>query len=187
MRAAIAGWLAAALVALAASPVGAADNGSVTGTVTVAQGGACLVVGASTVDFGTNPFSSLTTGSPVYEGTYDGGSSNRLQLQNCGAVDETVLVRGTNATSASSSTTWTLTPYGPCSMPPNYYGLFAVWDTTSGTDNINISTGDAELSSGAIPAGGSLSSGNWIMMPCEGSDGAGESFELAIYYTAVTV
>jgi hypothetical protein len=168
-------------------PVGATDTGSVAGTVTVAEGGACLLLGASSVDFGTNPFS--PPGSMTHAlGSFDGTNALEFSLENCADVDETFLARGTDASSQTSAAVWELQDglsSLPCLRGPNVYFLISSWSGTNAGSSF-LSDVDATLSSVATPAGESLNTGLQMRMPCEGSDGAGEVFDLEIFYTAVT-
>lgn len=179
--------LASAMVMALAMPVGATDTGSVAGTVTVAQGGACLLLGASSVDFGTNPFS--PPGSMTHaRGTFGGTEALEFSLENCADVDETFLARGTDASSQTSAAVWDLQDGNsslPCLRGPNVYFLISSWSGTNPGSSF-LSDVDAALSTVPTPAAGSLNTSLGMRMPCEGSDGAGEVFDLDIIYTAVT-
>jgi hypothetical protein len=167
------------------SPSLAEDTGALVGTVTAADMGACIVVGASSIDFGTNPFSSIATGAPLYEGVVDGTTETRFAIENCGFVDWQLAARGSNAASQTSAAVWSLSEFAPCSMGANYYNLDAFWETSTTTENISLVTTDIQLPTGPIAPAESLMSGASITMPCDNSTGAGEVFDLEIVYTAI--
>jgi len=170
-----------ALTALAASAVPAfsADNGTVNAKVTVAA--PCLTVsltaGATQLDFGTTPFG--------------GGSSysNGISLTNCASAAENISARGTNATSTTSTASWTLQDSPrTCPSTPNVYVLATQAWNSDGTLTLGpgsatfLSTSDKPLVSGLSP--GSRPVFTSISVPCPGSAGAGETMSFQFIYTA---
>lgn len=185
-RRAASALVAAMTLAIAiSSPSLAEDTGALVGTVTAADMGACILVGASSIDFGTNPFSSIATGAPPYEGVVDGTTDTRFSIENCGFVDWQLAARGTDASSQSSAAAWSLSEFAPCSLGANWYNLDAVWETATTTESLSLVTTDTLLPTGPIGPADSLVAGAAIVMPCDNSAGAGEVFNLEIVYTAI--
>jgi len=192
--------LAAALLAATAAPARADDTGAVVGTVSAAVQAPCITIGASALDFGTNAFSPTDAWSSGV-GLVDGGEEFLYPLTNCGDSEQTILARGTDASSTASSAVWTLIradpdviPVSPCVDGANAYWMFTqVEDPAnpgSGTQEFLASDVDVALPHAGrdedpVPAGESRNVLDVIFMPCVGSDGAGEPFELTIMYTAV--
>lgn len=168
------------------APVG---SGALAGTITAGSepGGPCLIVAGSSIDFGTHPFNAGSA-SPVV-GTIDGGEQSSFSIENCGDDSVELLARGTDAVSRQTDAAWELLPItgsdtscivaGPDTT--NVYGLVNEGD---GTGSQSLSTSDTTVNP-ALPAGDSRSHQVFIQMPCAGSAGAGETFDLTVTYTAI--
>jgi hypothetical protein len=160
--------LAIALIwASTATPILAADNGTVDASVTVAT--PCLLVTPSSLDFGTLAFNS-TASQPV---TYT----------NCGITYERVYGKGTDATGTAA--TWTLNPtFGSCGPgSADQYGLYVATYSGATFTPVNLSTTDALLESVA-PNSAGVGDQLFIRMPCAGSGGGGETMSFQVTYTA---
>ena len=189
-----------ALLASGAVPLVAAESGQVLATVTAT--GPCITVEASTVDFGTNTFST-TSGQVLAVGTPNAPqNSQSYALTNCSDAEESFLATGENMLDLNDPNLppWALddndTASGLCIDPDgatNRYRMTAVYDADSngiindGTEDfIFLSTGAKTVPGGSVVAGGgAMDVGNEIVMPCAGSDGADALRTAAVTYTAV--
>ena len=176
--------LAAAALAASAAPAFTADSGSVTVNVTAqAPAAPCLTVTPETVDFGTLPFST-PSGAPF--------TTKNITLTSCGSAGENLLGSATNANGPSG--TWVLVNpvlsggVGPiCPTTDTFYMdifTFAFLDLfLSGTPAPVLA------SDGGPPAvlspGTAYPSQLNLAMPCQGSNGAGESKTFTVTFMAV--
>lgn len=177
------------MIAITYTPSPDTNSGALAGTITAASepGGPCLIVGGSTIDFGTHPFNSGSA-SPIV-GTIDGGEQDNFSIENCGDDSVELLARGTNATSRTSDAAWALQPISgsdtSCTVngpgTTNVYGLVNEGD---GSGSQSLSTADTTVNP-SLAASDSRSHQVFIQMPCVGSDGAGETFDLTVTYTAI--
>jgi len=187
MRKHVIGTLVLVVVALAASagPALTAANGTVAVTITAAAPPApCLTVTPGTVDFGTLPFSANN-----YAGLSQGNSD--ITVTNCGTAGQNILGSTTNAVGPGGS--WTPTSYypsltiEPCPAPDRFYlsiGGFTVY----GLDAMTNTPAPVLASSGGPPAvfpAGDKAFRMRLIMPCVGSNGAGETKTLTATFTAV--
>ncbi len=173
------GALIGAMAALAAgsvATVGTAfgdDNGTVAATVSVAA--PCLTVSQTTpVDYGTLGFN-------------NGASQSLGTVSNCsGGSSQSLLVRGTTATSAS--TTWELNGRNCAATPPtlNRYDHRLSLSTTGSSilSGRFLSTTDYQLET-AMGPGATWDVTGMLQMPCSGSDGQGETFNFSVIFTAI--
>jgi hypothetical protein len=177
--------LAALTLAAGALPALTADSGTVTLSITIqAAASPCLTVGPAAVDFdGPKAFST-----PSAYVTSD--SLGTVTLTNCGTVPENISEAGTDAAGPSGS--WALTqraPGNPCSVGTDAYFLWA--NAVNGAfQSAPVSRQPTVLrdSSGqpAVWNGGASTQTNFtLFMPCQGSNGAGETKTFSINYTAV--
>jgi CSLREA domain-containing protein len=155
-------------------------SGSLAGTVAVTfdTAGPCLIVHAASVDFGTNPFNDGTGG--LAPGTVNSTGESEFFIENCSDGEIEILARGTDAQSRTSGAAWGLTANtDTCALGPDHYGLAdsgpaGITPVTLLDQSVDILTGGAlrltEL---------------FIRMPCVGSAGAGETFNLTVFFTAV--
>jgi hypothetical protein len=157
--------------ACAATPMLAADSGSVDAQVTVAT--PCLVVAPGAVDFGT-----LTFGSNAYAG---------VTYTNCGSTYEKVYGRATDADGASGA--WSLSPAfvggASCASDPvtDAYRLNVLSNASFTFSPVALSTTDQLVETVASSATGD-GDRLYITMPCPGSSGGGEVMSFQITYTA---
>jgi len=160
-----------AIVAVVLASPGAtvfANEAGVNATVTVAS--PCLTVTPPVLDFGTLPFS--------FPGDV-GHDTRTVNVNNCGANDERLFARSTDA-SLAGQPVWTLSPTNstPCL---NHYSVRAY--QSAGQTAIDLSTSDAALD--ILAAGGSSFYDSLVLiMPCTGSTGAGEVVSFNVTYTA---
>jgi hypothetical protein len=164
-----------ALTAVPAFTATPADSGSVTGTVTALGAGACLQLTSSAVVFGTLPFSTRTQPSMAQ-------GNPTPSVQNCGNVNETISIAGSDATGPNTS--WHLTVTNPCvkadgSAQINAYGV--TYDAAS--------AGHAAITPNATPIstfapGATTPVGLQLFMPCVGSSGDGQVVSFSINLTA---
>jgi hypothetical protein len=178
-------WIAAtgafvvAALSLGAVPAFTADTGTITVTITAqAPAAACIELatppGAS-VSFGTRPFSRSNQTS-----TARGDVTPRFR--NCGTTDANIAISGTDATGASAA--WTLDPgfdyTCAASAARNTYLIAYFLDS----DPVRfLGKSPTSLLAGADPGVDHDLVLDWFM-PCEGSDGAGQTFSASILLTA---
>jgi hypothetical protein len=170
---------------LSAEPALGNESASVTARVTVAS--PCITVslenGASSVDFGTLGFST--------DQILGAGIDDSASLANCSSQSENISVRGTDATSSTSSATWVLKDTFNCSAGEiNRYrvapAVFATNPQSNGGQPVSnsmwLKTTDQALYTAAASASNPASL--MLTMPCTGSDGAGTSMNFQVIYTA---
>lgn len=189
--------LATAVVALGMLPAIASgtDNGTVTGTVTAPPpAGPCIQLGTPTaIDFGTAQF-----------GQNPPGKAGPA-VTNCGSAAEKLFAAGSNATATNPSVTW--------SLYKNYYQGSAVVSCTLGMGlngyqyylSVRDSAGNgggymsgggylllggeqvgAPTTQDSLPAGGTWTTTHALIMPCQGSSGAGQAFHMTVTFTVTT-
>jgi hypothetical protein len=175
--------LVAALVLLGTTAMPAFSDGhtgTVDATVTVTAG-PCIQVGVETINFGTQEFSTT-------EGTVQSDSS-AYNLTNCGDADQSFYASGTDASNTAATATWTLNDAGAgldCASSTNEYQMLLFG--TAAFQRLSSSVEKVVPDTGANPVApsGTHSVTNRLIMPCSGSDGAGETMSLSIIYTAAT-
>lgn len=175
--------LAATTTAVTAVPAFSADSGTVAVTVSAqAPPTPCLTLSPGALDFGVLPFAA-PGGADVFD-------RRSLSLTNCGTAGENVLASATNASGPSGSWTPTsVTANNPCPTL-NVYSL--VWTPSASGFRILLLTGtprmalDSQGQPWVFPAGSATSGGQLSLgMPCQGSNGAGETKALTATFTAV--
>jgi hypothetical protein len=171
-RVALAVAFAVATPALATSPALGAEDGTVHATVTV--GAPCITLPTTSVEFGTLTFSTPDT--------WSFKETPPMSVINCSGIPVDLLVRGTDATSATSAATWNLygDGSGSCSQGPNAYGVGHVHGDY-GYDHL---TNLDQAAATGVPSGGRHSYRLTLLMPCTGSDGAGETMSFQAIFTA---
>jgi hypothetical protein len=155
---------------IAPTTAAAADSGTVSAQVTVAA--PCITVGPN-LDFGTARFTQGSTPIPTRSTSYS----------NCSEWAQRIYARGTDAVSATSAATWQLSPFINCD--PNGLRLnefILTLRTASGSTTLSDSSDT--LFDEAAPAGATRALGTELIMPCSGSDGAGETMTFSIILTA---
>ena len=159
------GLALASLWVASATPILAADNGTVDAQVTVAT--PCVLVSPTSLDFGTLPFGGFT--------------SQSLQYSNCGTADESIYARATNASGVSAA--WSLTQRGSCAAGPTVdeYRLDLYANSNQLVRVLSLVDQLVEpLAAGAS----SVDSSAAIFMPCAGSSGIGTVMSFQIIFTA---
>lgn len=147
-----------------------AESGTVDAQVIVAT--PCIIVSPTALDFGTLSFTTIAV---------QGYSPRAIQLQNCGNSPEQMYVRGTDATVAGT-TVWSLVPADPCSGGLNEYFLRARDNSNTGPF-VGLDKTDQFLETvGAGSIG--LTNELQLVMPCTGSDGAGQTVNFQAVFTA---
>lgn len=150
-------------------PVGPSSSGAVDATVTVPGSAACLELDTTSVDFGIAPLGSrLVAGSP------------QIQFRNCGGVDETVFVRGTDATGPGAA--WKLVDFTTCAdsgMGVDEYGL-----ALRLTPEFNLQLSDMNQELAFMPTGAINSYDALISTACPGSTGGGTTMSMSIILLA---
>jgi hypothetical protein len=172
-------------MAATAAPAFTADSGTVAVSVTAqAPPAPCLTVTPGSVDFGTLPFS---TDNNASSGLSQGHSSD-ISFKNCGTADQNLL--GSTTPAAGPGGSWTPTAYDgtsphPCPVVDQFYlALFLPNPSLylTGTPALVLASGGAPA---VYPAGSTTLSRLDILMPCQGSNGAGETKTLTATFTAV--
>lgn len=162
-----------ALWAGSATPILAADNGTVEASVSVAA--PCLIVSPGQVDFGTLPFSTVSGVSAGFE---------NLSYANCSTAAEVVFGRGTDATGNSGGTpiSWALEPTlnGCGGIGVNQYNLSV---RIPGSPNFALAATDAAIET-VQPGNSGAANSLALVMPCSGSDGIGTLMSFQAIFTA---
>jgi hypothetical protein len=164
-----------------AMPSFSADSGTVNARVSVAA--PCLTAtvtwpSAPTLDFGSQSFT--TPAQP-------GGTSlnDAVSITNCGSGSENVLVRGTDATTTTSSAAWQLqSTDATCSVGANKYFVNTTIRDANGQKVYPATTLTTANQLLANIGTGSRSVTPLMIMPCSGSTGAGDSMSFDIVFTA---
>lgn len=174
--------LGLAALAAGAAPALTADSGTLVATVSVpAPPAPCITLSDATHDYGVMPFSTPTAVS---------SRGFALILNNCGAAAN-VLASATNASGPSGS--WTLFAWptfvgNNCPTTNTFSLLWGISDANfqsfslSGTPRMGTSTSGTPW---VVPAGQVAVSNLGLFMPCQGSNGAGESKTFTALFTAV--
>lgn len=175
---------AAAVLAVGAAPAFTAESGSVAVTVTAEPPPApCLTVAPGTLDFGTLPFTKPAALS---------GRNFGVDLTNCGTADENLTVVGTDAAGASGS--WALSSGGlPCDLGVDKYTLLlskyepgdADYRIYTPITKIAATVANPAGTPFVFPAGTPTTARLGLLMPCQGSNGAGEAKTLSVTFTAI--
>ena len=175
--------LAVLVAALGATAVPAftADSGTVTLSVTAqAPAAPCLEINTTNIDFGTQPFSQPNNPISPLDG---------FALRNCGQANEHVAAAGTDAVGAQGA--WTLTSQldsaGPCQAGVDKYAL-----NVGGLGDISVLLANTPQLLGFNSAAHVFEPsptfsplGVRLFMPCQGSNGAGETKTFSASFTAV--
>lgn len=173
-------------IVFAALPAFSDNSGVLNAKVSVAS--TCVTVAPGSIDFGTLPFTSSTSGG----GGISSGSQS-ITVTNCSEGAENFLGKGYDAHGAgpSSLASWSLYQYSdshivptPCSLGVNKYeaGIGGVFP-----DFTYLGTTDSALNgSWASAAAGEAKNGTAkLNMPCQGSVGVGEIMGFQLVVTAV--
>jgi hypothetical protein len=170
------------------------DNGTVVLSITAqALPTPCLTVTPATTDFGSapHPFSSA-------DHNVDAFSIDHPRLTNCGNAVENVAAVGTDATGPAGS--WALFTLANatgtiCTAGPNVYGLYntgsaAISDVETSFQAITKNPANLTATSGGAAiwnAGQTAIIPFKVTMPCQGSNGAGETKTFSVTFTAAVV
>lgn len=187
MRKYLTGALALAAIATAATTVPAFGAGSGTVAVSVtaqAPAAPCLTVTPGSVNFGTLPFSTNNGAGAV------SGDSN-ITITNCGTVGQNLYGATTDATGPSGA--WSPTGHDdltgtiePCPATNHFY--LSIFGFTTPAMYMTGTPTPVHASSGGpnavFPVGDKVFRLS-IIMPCQGSNGAGEAKTLTATFTAV--
>jgi hypothetical protein len=175
--------LSATALAASAAPAFSADSGSVVGTVSVpAPPAPCIQLSDQALDYGVRPFSTAAAVSSI---------GRSLLLTNCGTAGENVLASATDASGPSGS--WTLFAWptfvgNPCPTTNTFSLLWGLGDPGSQNMSLSSTPRMATDTSGApwvVPAGHVSGTNLGLFMPCQGSNGAGETKTFTATFTAV--
>lgn len=189
--------LAVSVLAPAAADAQEGGGGSVDATVTATDWPeACILLGASQLDFGELRFS-RGTNVQIGRATVDGTAEEDHQITSCSTGEQGIFVAGTAATGPGGAS-WALdaTPTDICADTDRYRLSIQVRDpatdtytggpTIVSTSNIALPyAGHNVYDPDRLEPGGSRTMRNNITMPCEGSSGAGTQMSLSIEFTAV--
>lgn len=137
----------------------------------------CVLLDATSVDFGTLPFS---TEAALSEGSAD------VSVTSCSSGSQALYANGTDATGGAGAL-WSLDATGgnPCGIGVNQYGVSLGTDGSGGMPaTFQLST----LSSSWIVmvAEANVASSIGYQMPCVGSDGAGQTMSSQVTFLATT-
>ena len=163
-------------------PAFTADSGTIAVSITAqAPATPCLTVTPGTVDFGTLPFST-NAGAGLSSGDAD------ITVNNCGTAGQNILAATTDATGPGGS--WTPLAYNgtidPCTAQNRFYlDIFgftvpALYMTGTPAPVLQAAGGPA-----AVFPPGSKGFRLSIVMPCQGSNGAGSAKTLTATFTGV--
>lgn len=165
-----------------AVPAFTADTGDIDVTITAqAPPAPCLVVSPGSVDFGTRPFSASDRA--LSEASAD------ITFTNCGTVGQNLLAATSNATGTSGI--WEPIDYeqtltiDPCVAPNRFY--LSIFIPNPAQYLIGLPRFVRSPRGGppmVYPVGDTVSRLTFTM-PCQGSNGAGETKSLNAFFTAV--
>jgi hypothetical protein len=175
--------LAAITTAATALPALSTDSGTVAVSITAqAPPAPCLTLSPSALDFGVLPFAA-----PGGPDIFDRRS---MSLTNCGTAGENVLASTTNASGPSGS--WTPTSVSANNPCPTTNVFALLWTISAPGFRNLLLTGtprmalDTQGQPWVFPAGSATSGGELLLgMPCQGSNGAGDTKTLTATFTAV--
>jgi len=163
-----------AVPAFTATP---SDTGSVVGTVTALGGGACLQLTNTAVSFGTLPFSTRTQ-------TSSGQGNPTPTFQNCGNLNESISISGTDA--SGLNTTWNLTNKvgNPCfdAAGAQQVNVYALAFDAPPVGLVRISKTPTPIAT--YGAGVTTPLALRLDMPCVGSSGDGQTVSFSVNLTA---
>ena len=164
-----AGLLAACAIAASASPAFGDDVGTVSAQVTAAA--PCIQVTPAQLDFGSLSFSQSSASAVA--------GTRSVTLTSCGGGSQNVFARGTNATS-STGTTWVLEPNVSdlCSTMDRY-----MQRVSGDAGSVPLSTQNAPVAS--LAASQAVARDAFVVMPCVGSNGAGQTMTFSYVFTAI--
>ncbi len=159
----------ALLLLLAAAPAGAAPTGDIDATVQV--DGPCITVPSTTLNFGAKGFSTAATNSEA--------SLASIGISPCTTQTMDLYARVSDA-AGSGTGAWTVAWNGSglvCSLGPDQFGAgvkgsLDLNPTWLGSTDTLVNTGTAYL---FYP---------YLMMPCSGSTGVGETMTFTYTFTA---
>jgi len=177
--------LAGLALAAGAVPAFTADSGTINLSVTAQAPPAPCVEFAhppgTQVGFGTHAFSTASQG--------NGGRGDVApKFSNCSTATETLYIAGTDAQSAGH--TWSLEYINASTPCPalNQYLLYYSMDGFGGAPitktNASLLNLKTAIYPSTWPAGEQHDLGLSLVMPCQGSDGAGEAFSFNVTLTA---
>ena len=157
---------------------GATPNGGLQLRVTVPREAApCVLLDATSIDFGTLPFSTVAALSE--------GSAN-VAVSSCSTGSQALYASGTDADgSGATPAHWALSPAGgnPCGIGTNQYGVALGTDGSGGMPaSFQLSTMTSSWI--VMPAGSDVASSVDYQMPCVGSDGAGQTMGSQVTFLA---
>ena len=166
---------AAALFLASSMPAFSAGSGTVTASVTPTNA-ACITLDKTSLDFGPVQFSTPETLQ---------GATRNVAVTNCGTSAASLFARGSDASNANGSVSWTLDGSGsdPCnaSTPLNLFMLSV--NQPASNSGVFLTKLDQQLA-GTVGAGAAFTVMNHLFMPCTGSGGAGGAMAWQIVYTA---
>ena len=172
--------LAGAALLASAAPAFTADSGTVAVTVTA---GAPV---SPCIEFATPPGTAVSFGTLAFSRP-NAPSSSRGNVtptyRNCSTAAERVVINGTDATSAGA--VWALETSQPtcnATSPRNQYLIRYFHDQ----DPLQALAKTATTLAQSAAPGADHTLTLELIMPCEGSDGAGETFSASILLTAAT-
>jgi hypothetical protein len=163
----IVGIVLAGAAAAASVPAFGDSTGAVAARVQVAS--PCLIVTPSSVDFGTITFPFQANGI---------GPEQPFAINICG-ITQTILARGTDATSSPAGVSWQLGPAGG-SCQRNVYGENVRVQAPIAGGAILTTTDQVVLQEARSNVAGTLQ----VLAPCAGSDGAGQVMTFSYVFTA---
>ena len=175
--------LTVAVLAASAVPAFTADTGTIAVSIKAqAPAAPCLAVTPNSVDFGTHPFS--TSNAAISQGDTD------ITIDFCGtAPGQNLIVSTTPATGPSGS--WTPLSYypeltiHPCPDANKFYlSLFLPFPAHYLTETPSAVLASIGGPPKVFPVG-AITSRLSFLMPCQGSNGAGETKTLTATLTAV--
>ena len=158
------------LVGISGTAAFGADNGTVNATVSV-QDVPCVTVGTPSIDYGTKAFS---------DGTLVTGSGTISNVDSCSTAAQTLSAKGSDAT-GSAGAAWTLVSSFGCGTGSTNEYRHTVRNSTGATVTLsladqaiwNLTSNQQDVS---IPT--------TLIMPCEGSSGAGQVMSMQVILTA---
>jgi hypothetical protein len=160
------GLAAIGILLSCAMPAFSDSSGAIAAHVQVAS--PCIIVTPSSIDFGTVRFAASSGANAVIR---------QYQIDPCG-MSETILVRGTPATSDPVGVTWQPASTPSTCVQTNRYATL----TSVGQSTLKVVTLTNQVLTTVV--GSPVSGGLRLNPPCVGSDGAGRLMNFSLFFTA---
>ena len=152
-------------------PTPGSDSGTVDATISMSESSVCIELSTAAVDFGTGQFGQVgVPGTP------------EILVTNCGAGEETLFARATDATAPGAS--WDLVKNSEECGDTLGLDEYHLWLHENQTSDVDWGLGNTNTVLETVQAGSFGSFGPSIDTACPGSTGAGLQMSMQIVFTA---